>query len=830
MNRNANGILMKTAMLVVLALCSVYVVSSSSLNPPSRKTNNNYHVANAFSILRPLRQRISIIPLSSKHKPSAAEEKCSKKPSSLFLFSLRNENDEENNDDFDDDVSGGNMEEEEENAPSRTIATTIERKGVLLTDNDDDDGNEKEDDFSAWMEGLSKGSPLSSLLATTSSATSSSKSNATNQTIAITEVPSTIVPTSSSSSSSTTTTDDFSSRKRSKINPLSNLIQFEAMLEMAKIAGTATTKKDQSATTTKEGTSYDIFSAVDKLMKTFQKQEAEQQKERKEFDELDELLQLSSTTTQLEEKKKKIDENNDVGGEDGSSSFGSAADSITTVKDLMALQQYVGGMGSTSSKTTKIEKEKFNIWDSFSKKDDEESDGNQIVNINVDDLLSSSSSSSSSVVEIEGKGLENDDDIILQLDSNWSNSTKVSTEKKKKDSSTTKLLAQAAETILKDTTARIEYLVAEASNAYYGSSGSSSNVNNITNSVVEDIVVQATNVINSKNITISSSSTINGGGALATKTTTVESISNDIVTAVLKLAKESGVDINVQFAADRAREATEFAVGIATTANMVLGAGYAYGSRSGVAGVEGKDDYLSYLATQTAGASVLKAASSSSSSSLDDDDSSSLSQHHQPPLFGDFSTARRIEPCEYDNVVIKGAEMGSLAGAVYEDPMLSSHKLGHSLVANGTTANVAWMVTDAVMDCDQYKSAYRHGDDDDNDNDDRNGDSTTTTSPAAMMVRTITIRGFDASDESVDREEILNDICTATSEPMDDATADRVVFHKGLLSVARQIYAETKKYIDWASPNHRIVLNGHSVGGSLSILILLLITSERGGK
>ena len=176
--------------------------------------------------------------------------------------------------------------------------------------------------------------------------------------------------------------------------------------------------------------------------------------------------------------------------------------------------------------------------------------------------------------------------------------------------------------------------------------------------------------------------------------------------------------------------------------------------------------------------------------------------------------------------------MGSLAGAIYEDPASSSHKLGHSLVANGTTANVAWMVTDAVMDGDQYKSAYRHGDDDDDD-DDRNGDLTTeiSSSPAAaMMVRTITIRGFDASDESVDREALLNDICTATSEPMDDATADRVVFHKGLLSVARQIYADTKKYIDWASPNHRIVLNGHSVGGSLSVLILLLITSERGGK
>ena len=151
--------------------------------------------------------------------------------------------------------------------------------------------------------------------------------------------------------------------------------------------------------------------------------------------------------------------------------------------------------------------------------------------------------------------------------------------------------------------------------------------------------------------------------------------------------------------------------------------------------------------------------------------------------------------------------------------------MGHSLVANGTTANVVWMVTDSVMEGNTYASAYRHHDDGEDDN--RNDDNSTVSLPS-RMVRTITIRGFDASDELVDKEALLNDICTATSKPMDDATSDKVVFHAGLLSIARKIYADTKKYIDWASPNHGIVLNGHSVGGSLSILMLLILTSDRG--
>jgi hypothetical protein len=163
--------------------------------------------------------------------------------------------------------------------------------------------------------------------------------------------------------------------------------------------------------------------------------------------------------------------------------------------------------------------------------------------------------------------------------------------------------------------------------------------------------------------------------------------------------------------------------------------------------------------------------------------------------------------------------MGVLAGVIYEDVVGRCHKIGHSLVASGTTSNVAWMVTDSLDDASRYIP-----------DDVIPFDDYSVKAQQPMFVRTITIRGFDASDESVDGEALLNDICTSSPVPLDDATADRVLFHTGLLKVARSVYKDNIKYIDWVSPNHKIVLNGHSVGGSLSVLVLLLITGERGAK
>jgi hypothetical protein len=312
-------------------------------------------------------------------------------------------------------------------------------------------------------------------------------------------------------------------------------------------------------------------------------------------------------------------------------------------------------------------------------------------------------------------------------------------------------LGKAAEAIVKEATARIEYLVSEASTA-------------LTPKNVQDLIVRASQVFSS-----------NG-------TTSVEAVTNDIVQAAESIAKDRGLD--VQFARDRARETTRYAANMVTVANSVFGAGYAYGSRSGAAGSE-ESPLSGFVSIQQV----------------------------SKPLFADFVSAGRIEPFQYETVVAKGAEMGILAGAIYEDALPKCHKLGHSLVANGTTAEVAWMVTDSI----DYESRFVEP----------KGDQQVEKRP--IFVRTITIRGFDASDDTVDRESLLNTICTAASEPMNSDTSN-IVFHSGLLSTARELYTELKKYIEWASPNHKIVMNGHSIGGSLSVLMLLLLTCEYGGK
>ena len=701
------------------------------------QTRFEVHTADAFSVFRP-----ESITSTLTYSPSSLTPRRS--PTSLFLFSLRNDNNGDGDGGKSDDTT-------KEDGPT----ATIERSGGWNAD-------EESEDFSAWMEGLKMGTPLGKMASLAVAPEDNVLVDPADDSVPAAPSPTKAV---NSVSLRESKRQKDSSPAALKINPLSNLIQFEAMLELAKIAGNKDAEEKDIANVETENISsaLDVFAVVDGLVKTFQKEEEGlQQKERNE------LLQLA----QLEETiAKENDETND------NSENISAA---TTVKDLMELDRNIGGIPFPKVS---------NIWDSFSGKTESADIDKDTMKDDIEDKDKKSISASSSPLF---RGNEAGDVVAASGATN---------------------LAQAAESILKDTTSKMEYLVAEASSSILdpvddGSSPSSST------SALQDLVGRASSVFDSTSASTTPSSTNTG--------TIVESISNDIVAAAQKIAKESGVDFNVQFAADRAREATEYAVGVTTTANTILDAGYAYGSRSGAAGMSTRDDNFNYLAasaaTQTAG-SVLSAPADGSVAETQ-------APAHQPPLFGDFASAQRIEPHEYDNVVFQGAVMGGLAGAIYEDTVEQSHKFGHSLVANGTTANVAWMVTDSVMDREHCTASFSHHDDAIV----RNEDDSKESSSGPVMIRTITIRGFDASDESVDREALLNDICFATSEPLDDATADKVVFHKGLLDIARQIYADTKKFIDWASPDHKIVLNGHSVGGSLSILMLLLITSERGGK
>ena len=175
-------------------------------------------------------------------------------------------------------------------------------------------------------------------------------------------------------------------------------------------------------------------------------------------------------------------------------------------------------------------------------------------------------------------------------------------------------------------------------------------------------------------------------------------------------------------------------------------------------------------------------------------------------LFSDFATASEVTV--FSPVIGKAAEMGALAGAIYEESVDQVHELNHTVVARGMTEDVCWMVTDALATMTSFDDTAKMKSED------------------PFLVRTITIRGFDASDEQVDRERLLNNICSAAPESIKPIKG--VVFHSGLLAIARAIYAEMEPLIDWTAPNHKLVINGHSVGGSIASLLLILMATDRG--
>lgn len=309
-------------------------------------------------------------------------------------------------------------------------------------------------------------------------------------------------------------------------------------------------------------------------------------------------------------------------------------------------------------------------------------------------------------------------------------------------------IGKTTESMVRVATSRLERIINEASKG-------------LSQNVANDLVLRAVNVF-------------------ANSTTSVEQLAREIVSVAQKTAKAQGLD--VQYATERAKDATKGVSTIVNVANQVFGSGYAYGYSTGVAGKP-------YVTAN--------------------------SETEELPLFAPFATAGRVEQFQYKNVVASGGVMGILSGAIYENTMPRIHQVGHSLVANGTTADVAWMVTDSVHPSSMFKDPLATTSDDDSDD--------------VVFVRSITLRGFDASDDTVDRERLLNNILKAAETRITDDVPE-VLLHSGLLGLASEIYDEVKKYIDWASPNHKILINGHSIGGSLSVLLLFLITVDKGGK
>jgi len=73
---------------------------------------------------------------------------------------------------------------------------------------------------------------------------------------------------------------------------------------------------------------------------------------------------------------------------------------------------------------------------------------------------------------------------------------------------------------------------------------------------------------------------------------------------------------------------------------------------------------------------------------------------------------------------------------------------------------------------------------------------------------------------------LLNVVCTANPKSVSNEFPVRV--HEGLLSIGEALLSEILPFIDLTSPEHRVVFTGHSIGGSLSVLLMILLTVRRG--
>lgn len=178
------------------------------------------------------------------------------------------------------------------------------------------------------------------------------------------------------------------------------------------------------------------------------------------------------------------------------------------------------------------------------------------------------------------------------------------------------------------------------------------------------------------------------------------------------------------------------------------------------------------------------------------------------PLFKNYPSVRSIPVLEQRQKLIKAAEFATLSGAIYESTVPKIHSLNHSIVAQGKTANIGWMVTDSI----QYEQDFQS--------------ESSKSSPT--LVRTFVLRGYDATDETVDREKLLNVICTASPIPILEKENTLIQAHEGMLSIARELMRELEKYIAMTSPAHKFVFAGHSIGGALSILLMILLVNDRG--
>lgn len=290
---------------------------------------------------------------------------------------------------------------------------------------------------------------------------------------------------------------------------------------------------------------------------------------------------------------------------------------------------------------------------------------------------------------------------------------------------------------------------------------------------------------------------------------------DDLVAVATSAAQDKGLDSFE--AAERARNTTDYVASLVSVADQVLRSGYVQKEED--AAIGNREE------RQEKADEILKYSSSTFSNS---------------PLFENIASARAISYDEFGPAISTIAEMGWLSGGIYENEVERAHELGHSIVAQGISADIYWVslnlrrrfpgssstAKDKLIVL-AFLSSQMVTDSIENEADFEN--TTTFSMGKDIPVRTIVIRGFDASDERVDRELLFTEICNLQSQPFDEKYPELLV-HQGLYGLAEAVYKDLQRYIDWSAPAQKVILTGHSVGGSLSILLTLMLARDRGGK
>ena len=311
---------------------------------------------------------------------------------------------------------------------------------------------------------------------------------------------------------------------------------------------------------------------------------------------------------------------------------------------------------------------------------------------------------------------------------------------------------------------------------------------NATASIADELLKTATNRVESVLSVASTAVSPDVFSSVIKQARTVLKFQDDLVAVASSAARDRGLD-GVE-AAERARNATDYVASLVAVADQVLRFGYVKKEDDAAIGNRQKRKEKANEILQ---------------------DSVAATSSPGTPLFHTILSARAITFSEFGLAISTIAEMGWLSGGIYENGLERSFELGHSIVARGISADVYWMITDST----ENEADFRENPDDKKPGKD-------------IPVRTIIIRGFDASDERVDREQLFTEICNLKSQPFDEVP--ELLVHRGMYQLADAVYKDVQKYIDWSAPAQKIIFTGHSVGGSISILVTLMLARDRGGR